>query len=388
MIFLNILCKISSKFLYFIYQSIDEDSLKLHNKISAKFATENFNKFLAFYGLNHKSFSNAKDKCKSRFLLVIFCLTLLKVIIISHLDPVKDYQWCICLGDFTLLFKSLRKYLIVIWILLCTFGISLNCLFNYDSSTYWFELFKCFDGTLTPKSIGIKDKKILDKILILTKFSFKSVKKIDFYFNLASICFCLYLILRKTRVYDGFEIISFVIWFPTTICIIYFFGGTILTSNYCFNITCIYCLISIKYFNQFIDKYETQLTFGWKRYVMRLKLKLLLKQQNEFAIRILKYNKFWSKIYMINMLHFIPGHIIILQQILFGHLNMELRFIYIMTCFFATLFIISSPLITSLIDKEMKTYCKKLLKLQFKPHLNFDINTKLKVNQIYIFKII
>lgn len=364
--------------LLFDEESINEKPFNFNEKINPKFSIKNFNELLSFYGMN--SMLNRNKSLWDKILLICFCLTLFRVVIVYQLDPVKEYRLCIYAGDFTLLFKSLRKFFIFIWFLLFTFGISLNYLFNYKLNIHSFEIFRCLDGTLTPKSVGINDVKILKRILILAKVSLNSIKKIDFGFNITLTIFSIYFILRKTFAYEYFEIISFVFWFPITILNIYFIGGTIMISNFCFNIICIYCLITSRNNNKLLKKYQSQITFGWKRFIIILKLKHLFRQQEELAIRILKYNKFWRKIYFINLLHFIPGHIVILQQILFGNLNMELRFIYIMTCFFATIFIASSPLLTSFLDKQIKLYGKQLFQIQFNPHINFNINTKIKVS--------
>lgn len=360
-------------------ESINDKSFKLNQKINPRFTIKNFDELLSFYGMN--SILNRNKNLWNKILLICFCLTLFRVVIVYQLNPVKEYKSCIYAGDFTLLFKSLRKFFIFIWFLLCTFGISLNFLFNYNPNTNSFELFRCLDGTLSPKSVGINDVIIFKRILILTKVSLKSINKINFGFNITLTIFSIYLILRKTFVYEDFEIISFVFWFPITILNIYFVGGTIMLSNFCFNIICIYCLITTRYNNKLFKKYQSQITFGWKRFIIILRLKHLFRQQEELAIRILKYNQFWRKIYSINLLHFIPGHIVILQQILFGNLNVELRFIYVMTCFFATIFTASSPLLTSLLDKQMKLHRKQLFQIQFNPRLNFDINTRIKVSQ-------
>lgn len=365
--------------LLFDEELINKKSFDLSQKINPKFSIKNFDELLSFYGMN--SLLNRKNNLRNKILLICFCLNLFRVLFVYQLDPVKDYKFCIYAGDFTLLFKSLRKFFIFIWFLLCTFGISLNYLFNYSSNIHSFQLFRCLDGTLPPKSVGINDIKILKKILILTKVSLKLIKKIDFGFNITLTMFSIYLILQKTFAYEYFEIVSFVFWFPITILSIYFVGGIIMVSNFCFNIICIYCLMTARCYNELFEKYQNQVSFGWRRFIFILKLKHLFRQQEELAIRILKYNQFWRNIYLMNLLHFIPGHIVILQQILFGNLNMELRFIYIMTCFFATIFIASLPLLTSFLHKQMKFHHKQLFKIQFNPHFNFDINTKLKVSQ-------
>ena len=369
------------------YTSIDEDLLKMQSVIPAKIASEDFNEFLSFYGLKPKSLSSSKEKLWRKCLILLFWISLIKAVIIFNVDPVKDYILCIYLGDFTLLFKSLRKYFIIVWLLLSSFGIQLNSLFAHHSNTESFHLFKCLDGSLTPKSIGISNKNILKKILILTKFSLKMVKVIDFGFSFITACLCLYLSLKQTNVSE-FELTWFLVWFPITIFKFNFFGGTILVSNFCFNLICFYCLMDAMSLNQKFNynatHHKEKVFIRCKTFIMKIKLKYLLKQQNHLSNRIGKYNEFWRKVFLVNIIHFIPGHIIVLQQILFGNLKMELQLIYVICCFFATLFIASSPLIVSLLYKEMKLHSKKLIQIQFNPNFNFDINTRIKVSQFYI----
>lgn len=369
------------------YTSFDANLLEMQNIIPAEIASQNFNQFLSFYGLKPFSFSNSKEKLWSKFLILLFWFSFIKTLIIFNLDPVKNYNLCIYLGDFTLLFKSLREYFIIVWLLLSSFGIQLNYLFAYNSNTECFDLFKCLDGSLTPESIGISNKNIFKKIFILTKFSLKMVKIIDFGFSFITACLCLYLSLKQTNV-SSFELTWFLVWFPITIFKFNFFGGTVLASNICFNLICFYCLMDAMFLN---EKFNYKATCNDKKvftrcrtFIMKIKLRYLLKQQNDLSNRISKYNQFWRKIFLVNMIHFIPGHIIVLQQILFGNLKMELQLIYIICCFFATLFIASSPLIVSLLYKEMKLQSKKLIQIQFNPNLNFDVNTRIKVSQFYV----
>ena len=88
----------------------------------------------------------------------------MKYIILLGIDPVANYKLCIFFGDTTLLFQSLRKYILALIILIHSNAICTSYLFNIDTNTSWFELFKCLDGTITPYSIGINDEKILKDV--------------------------------------------------------------------------------------------------------------------------------------------------------------------------------------------------------------------------------
>ena len=84
---------------------IDLNQINLDQEINDKIAINNFDDLLSFYGLNR----NSKDKLWNKFLLLIMFFGFLRYLFISQLDPVKDYDYCLIAGDFTLLFKSFRK---------------------------------------------------------------------------------------------------------------------------------------------------------------------------------------------------------------------------------------------------------------------------------------
>ena len=110
---------------------------------------------------------------------------------------------------------------------------------------------------------------------------------------------------------------------------------------------------------------------------MNLRIKGILKEQNQLTVKILKYNKFWSKFYMIMLMHFLPINVILFQQVLLGRISFLLRILFINCSFFGAFFIVLTSLIVCLLEKQLKNYRKILIKLQFNSMLN--LNTKLKV---------
>ena len=219
-------------------------------------------------------------------------------------------------------------------------------------------------------------------MLILTKFIIKFIEIINITFTCGVSCIFLGLIFEKAFVHDQYQMLWLILWIPILLFNNHFYSGSILTANSCFNLICFYCLLNAKYYNLMIDQFKSVLSFGWKRIIMKSKFKYLFKQQNQFAIRIKKYNKFCRNFYLIMMINFIPLHMIYLQQILFvGHLNFYINLCYLVACFTATMFIIVSCSIVCLLDKQIKLYSEKLIQIQFNPYLKLDINIKLKVNR-------
>ena len=80
------------------------------------------------------------------------------------------------------------------------------------------------------------------------------------------------------------------------------------------------------------------------------------------------------------MLHLFPCNIIICQQILFGNLSLDIKFVYVFSCLVGVILMVSSSLFVCLLDKQMKIHHYKLTQLQLNSYLNFDTNTKLKVS--------
>ena len=382
--FLNVITTIYSNFISKL-KSFPLFDNELFNQVLIdqrhKITIENFNQFLTFYGLNPVLLSNSFVKWWNYSLILSFGLGLIKTILALHLNPITNYKWCIYLGDVSLLFRSLRKFLLIILSLYMSFAIFTNYLFSQNTDTHWLEVFKCFDGTLIPKSIGIKDKKILVKMIILTKFAIKSVKIMTISFTVISTCFLFYLFMKRIHINDELELFFCLFWFISTIIGIYFVSGTMFTSNFCFQLICFYCFINFRYFNKLINNFNFEISFGCRRFIMNMKIKTLINKQNEFSNRILKYNKFWRKFYLILMMHILPANIILLQQVLYGQLGFQIKILYAICFVCGIIFIVSSSILVCLLANEIKIYQKKLIQIQLKPYLNLDTMTKLKVSQ-------
>ena len=351
----------------------------LNQVIHQDFTCENINNMLSIYGLNPNSFSNISNKSWNHSLIIFFWIGLFKFIINLFVDPVNYYRLCIYLGDTTLLFQMLRTFIISAILLYFSYAICTNYLFNYDSNKSWFELFKCLDGTLTPSSIGIRDTKIVNKMLILTKIVFKLTKFSILFFTVITISVFLCLIYLKIKFNNNFEMMIYLTWIILIGFWIYFLSGSMYISNICFQMICYYCLITIKYNNQLLDNLKIDQSFGWRRLIIKSKMINLIKRQNEFSHRIMEYNKFWCKYFFIMMIHLLPYHIIIVQQFFFGNGNFLSQIVFMITSFITTILIVLPTVLSSLLSKELRNFSKKLIKIQFNRNLNLDIKAKLKV---------
>ena len=351
----------------------------LNQVIDQDFACENINNMLSIYGLNPNSYSNFLNKSWNHSLIIFFWIGLFKFVIHFLLDPVIHYKLCIYFGDTTLLFEILRTFFISAMVLSHSYGICTNYLFNYDPNNSWFELFKCLDGTLTPASIGIRDTKIVNKMLILAKIVFKLTKLNILVFSVVTMSVCLFLIHLKINFDNNFELIIYLTWMIPISFWVYFLSATIFLSDACFQIICYYCLITIKHYNQLLDNLKIDQSFGLRRLIIKLKIINLIKRQNKFSHRIMKYNKFWCKYFFIMMIHLIPIHILVVQQFLFGNANFLFQAVLMIGSFMTTIVIIISTILSSFLSKEIRNFSKKLIKIHFNRHLNLDIKTKLQV---------
>ena len=358
----------------------DKEKLLLKNgKINPKFVCENFDDFLSIYGLNSQSILRT-HKIWNIFLVFCFIAHLIKFIIAFIFDPIKDFNYLIYLGDITLIFQALRKYLLIFIILIFSVAFHVNYLFNYNEDIEWQEVFKCLNGQLSPESIGVKDKKILIKVLIFTKIAFKIIKLSNILLYLMIICFCLPLSCKKLYfkiVNDILLLISTIFWYPTLFFILYYLIGTLIVSTICFQIICFYCFINSRYFNNSLKKFAVN-SYGSKR--IRRKMINLIRKQHHFSNRILKYNQFWSGFYLLVIIHILPANLICLQQSLFGDLSSELRTIFIITFLFGIILIVPTSLFVCLLARDMKVYSKLIYQLQLAPNLNLNVKTKIKVS--------
>ena len=351
----------------------------LDDKIDPKFATENFDNFISIYGFKSKLKRNLYNKT----ILFCFITEFIKYFVVFNLNCDDSNQFCIYIGDITMLFQSLKKFFLIILLLTISFAIRVNYLFNRNSNSKWFEVFKCLDGTLTPKSIGTKDKKIIIKLLFWTKIQFKLTKIYTWTFTVLTIGFGFYLFL--TKVFTNCKLITLLLWFPSTTFLIYFMTGETITAITCFFLICYYSVLNAKYFANEISNINNENLFGIKRLISISKIKQVIMNQSKFFKRIYDYNKFWSKFYFIMIIHFVPSNIVCLQQFLFGKLSIELRIIFIIGVVLGNISIVLLSLLICLLNKYIMINHKKLTKLQLNHNLNLTFFTKMKVSY-YSFK--
>ena len=107
----------------------------------------------------------------------------------------------------------------------------------------------------------------------------------------------------------------------------------------------------------------------------------LINEQNQFSIRIFKYNKFWQKYYFASLIHLLPAHIIhvYVQQSLFGHLSSELRNIFIFASLMEGFLFVFIFLLSCLVNRNVKIYGNEILQLYYKPNINLNVKLKIKV---------
>ena len=105
----------------------------------------------------------------------------------------------------------------------------------------------------------------------------------------------------------------------------------------------------------------------------------LINEQNQFSIRIFKYNKFWQKYYFASLIHLLPPNIISVQQSLFGHLSFELRIIFVFAALMGGFSFVSVSLLACLVNRNVKIYGKEILQLYYKQDIYLNVKLKIKV---------
>lgn len=117
---------------------IDERLIDLDKTIDQKYACENFNLFLSLYGLNPKSLSTSIwVKLWGLFWYACFLIGFIRTIFWLSLDRTADYKILVYSGDVTLIFRSLRKYLLSFILLMASTGFNMVYLFNNNPNIKW-----------------------------------------------------------------------------------------------------------------------------------------------------------------------------------------------------------------------------------------------------------
>ena len=367
---------------YFTKNFIKNPQISLQDKINPDFVIESFDDLLLKYGLNLNLNLEIRKKLWNNFLSLMFLIELILLLIYYFIDPIDGFKYLIYLGDPTLLYQSLRKYLLLILIFVFLFTIYAHYLFNYNTNIEWHEIFKCLDGHLTPGSIGVMDKKILEKLLIFTKLSLKLSKitifSLIFIITTPSNLYLFYKRIYFKIIHDISLLISMTIWLPTISFVFYYMYGTMINTIIYFQIICFHCYINSRYFIKKVKEINGKLNLKTNKFV-KFEINHLINEQNKFSIRIFKYNKFWQKYYFASLILLFPAHIICVQQSLFGNLNFELRIIFIFGSLMGGILQVSVALLASLVNRNVKIYGKEVLKLCYKQDINLNVKLKIKV---------
>ena len=377
-------------------------SIELHSLdelIESRFAIEYIDSFLNWSTLNPKTELIGYKIYANFFLLILFIFGPVRCVILLQISSVDYYKICVYLGDITLLMPILRKFTLLSIIFTLMFATLSVYLFNHNHRNKWYEIFDCFQGKLTPNSAGIKSKSILIKMLIITKITFTIIRIVVNVVILSTYLIGVNVVLKKfykenVKFYQisklinvnslkipRDELIAWISWLMPTAIGVIIISFVVLVPTFLFQLVCFYCLETSRQLNSSINNLKQDLhKFNFRRkFLIKTRIKIIIKQYIELSTRIAKYNKFWSKFYISMILTVFPTNLMCVQQIIFGKITPEIRFILIIFSIIGLSFIGFSSLIVCFVANEIKKPYKSLIKFQYETRLGITIYEKLKV---------
>lgn len=377
-------------------------SVELHSLdslIEPRFAIKYFDLFLNLFALNPKNQLILYKLWMNLLLSIFFIFGIVRCVVLLQINPVDYHKLCVYLGDISLLFHSLRKFTLLSIIFTLTSATLNVYIFNYNHNSKWYELFECFQRKITPKSAGIRNKSVMIKMLIITKITFIMILIFITVITLIVWLIGLKMLFKKfykenVKFYQIFklidvnsliipldEMIAWIFWsIPSGVGVI-FVEFFMLIPNFLFQLICFYCLETSRQLNGSINNLKLDLRkFNFRRkFLIKTRIKIIIKQYTEISKQISKYNKFWSKFYFSMMITIFPTNLLCVQQILFGSISFDVKFMLAIFSIFGLLFIGFSSLIVCFIAKEIKRPYKSLIKFQYETRLGINVYDRLKV---------
>lgn len=381
-----------------LIESIESHSLNY--MIESKFAIKYFDLIIDISALNPKTQRILYKLWVKLLILSFFLLGLMKFLILLQISSVDHYKICVYLGDISILFPSLRKFTLISIICTLALAILIIYVFNYNHNNQWYEIFECFQRKSSPKLAGFKSKIIIIRMLILTKITF-TILQIAI-FGLTEITWLIgaQILIRKfykvpIKIYQIWklldlnlleipidELISWLFWLPLTGISVILLLLIILTSNYLFQLVCYHCFLTAKHLNGLISNLDLDLhRFNFRRkFLIRSRIRYIIKQYNHLSNQIFKYNQFWNQFYLSIIITILPGNLFTVQQIFFGKsINFDIRIMLIIFSMIGISLIVLSSLLVCFLANEIKRPYKSLIKFQYEKRLGININEKIKV---------
>ena len=381
-----------------LIESIESHSLNY--MIESKFAIKYFDLIIDISALNPKTQRILYKLWVKLLILSFFLLGLMKFLILLQISSVDHYKICVYLGDISILFPSLRKFTLISIICTLALAILIIYVFNYNHNNQWYEIFECFQRKSSPKLAGFKSKIIIIRMLILTKITF-TILQIAI-FGLTEITWLIgaQILIRKfykvpIKIYQIWklldlnlleipidELISWLFWLPPTGISVILLLLIILTSNYLFQLVCYHCFLTAKHLNGLISNLDLDLhRFNFRRkFLIRSRIRYIIKQYNHLSNQIFKYNQFWNQFYLSIIITILPGNLFTVQQIFFGKsINLDIRIMLIIFSMIGISLIVLSSLLVCFLANEIKRPYKSLIKFQYEKRLGININEKIKV---------
>ena len=367
--------------------------------IDSKFAIKYLDLFLQISAINPK-LKIPKYKFWVKSLIFILFILVIKHLITLQIISVDNYKLCVYLGDISLLFPSLRKFTLISLSCLLILSTLILIIFNFNQHNQWYVIFRCFQRKSSPKSAGFKSKWILIRMFILTEITFNILICVVVGLYLLIFLIGSQLMIRKfykepIKIYQIFKLLDFsllivpidelIMWLlwliPSAIVYVPILILTVTTSNYLFQLVCYHCLLTAKHMNELIKNINSDLIkFNFrKKFLIKLRIKYFIKQYCNFSNQVFKYNRFWSQFYLSIVITILPGDIFCIQQMIFGAISFEIRFMLILLSILGMSFIVLSSLLVCFLANEIRKPYKDLVKLQFENRLGITTNEKIKV---------
>jgi hypothetical protein len=307
------------------------------------------------------------------FISLIICVQMLKSI--TAILMKEDKYRLLLIGDFaySLNCRYFMNFAITLWGYLALFSQILHYWKYYKSeSPSYLKPFEMISGLVSPKSIGLINRKDVNQLLKKSKLMFKVSK---FSTIIISIC-AFFLSFVSLIINSSFELyLTGFFWALFFTAFEYFVSNIIFTQMTYFYIICLYLKLKLRNANNSITK-----SFEKKYKITNYQMKNILISLNSIVSEINTYNNdLWSQYLMIVLMLVIVVFDILLFQTIFGKMSFFFKMIFFCASCLAFLLLIILINTASSVSFEANKSYKLLNKLFIFHNKQVSIRMRTKV---------
>lgn len=331
-----------------------------NNLIRSKSRAITTNKYFYQFGLlwpDGANLANNQQETQSKRNVAIILVLALNTIRFSICFFIKKTQIAIYFGDFTRFFGGFHLYILAPCVLVGILSTYTAIIFYQSRANIsWLKVFAMMAGEISPPELGLWDIKLFNQLIKRNYLILSMGAQMIYSFTFSLTILNIYAVTQ----FSFYNSIFFGIpWLIVTIPFCYYLSGNIISCFTYFYIVCFYVKLRAQQVSQVIQKATMEncpLTT----------VKRIVKIHNQLCACLAGYNKFWRKYFFATLFILLPCNLFMFHEVVYGHLNLVTRAVYILCVAETAVFIFMVTFNTAGASYEIHGTYTQLLSLYVK----------------------